>query len=45
MRKGYLETIWNGVCLENEEERDDLEILGCMKREKGINVEWIDWEE
>ena len=30
MKKGYLEKIWNGVRLE-EEEREDLEIRRCKK--------------
>ena len=30
MKKGYLKK-WNGVHLEEEEEKEDLETRGCMK--------------
>ena len=31
MKKGYLEKFWNGVHLEEEEEKEDLEIQGYRK--------------
>ena len=51
MKKGYVEKFWKGVHLEEEEEKEDLEIRGCRKlttgmREKGIdNMKWMDKEE
>jgi hypothetical protein len=35
MKKGYLNKLWNGVHLE-EEEKEDLEIRGCRK----LQLEW-----
>ena len=37
MKKGYLETFWNDIHLE-EEEMEDLEILGCRRLQRGRQI-------
>ena len=36
MKKGYFETIWDGVHLEEEEEKEDLDIHGCTRLQQEL---------